>query len=334
MYPSREDGNDGFSPVRRSYVPDAFTVDAVLAVARYGGMNQAAKHLNVSQQTVSTRIAKFEKRLNNRIFWRGAAGSSVTEVGSQVVRVLEGLEGALNECARGLETAVGVGVTEDINLVVSHTVAEVDYPRWAAAYQRAHPHAYLHMRQLNSREAQRHVVEGQAELAIVEGHWVAHELHERVVGHDELVVVVPAEHRWAKPHNHNQPVIPSASASETRAAPVTKEELQSTPLVLREQGSGTREVVADILGVLSPPAGEFGSLGAQRTAIGALAVPGIIARRAVEPQLATGEYVEVPVVGISFDRPLRVVWSAQNRLSDPAQQFLRFLVDYAGGRGD
>ncbi|MER0092023.1 LysR family transcriptional regulator [Corynebacterium sp. KPL2838] len=36
-------------------------------------MNQAAKHLNVSQQTVSTRIAKFEKRLNNRIFgaeWR------------------------------------------------------------------------------------------------------------------------------------------------------------------------------------------------------------------------------------------------------------------------
>ncbi|MEQ9999415.1 LysR family transcriptional regulator [Corynebacterium sp. KPL4015] len=73
MYPSREDGNNGFSPVRRSYVPDAFTVDAVLAVARYGGMNQAAKHLNVSQQTVSTRIAKFEKRLNSRIFWRGAA---------------------------------------------------------------------------------------------------------------------------------------------------------------------------------------------------------------------------------------------------------------------
>ena len=338
MYPSREDGNDGFSPVRRSYVPDAFTVDAVLAVARYGGMNQAAKHLNVSQQTVSTRIAKFEKRLNNRIFWRGAAGSSVTEVGSQVVRVLEGLEGALNECARGLETAVGVGATEDISLVVSHTVSEVDYPRWAAAYQRAHPHTYLYMRQLNSREAQRHVVQGQAELAIIEGHWVAHELHERVVGHDELVVVVPAEHRWAKPRNHNQPVTPSASTSaptlETKVSPVTKGELQSTPLVLREQGSGTREVVADVLGVLAPPAGEFGSLGAQRTAIGALGAPGVIARRAVASQLATGEYVEVPVVGISFDRPLRVVWSAQNRLSDPAQHFLRFLVDYADGRKD
>ena len=62
---------------------------------------------------------------------------------------------------------------------------------------------------------------------------------------------------------------------------MTKEELQSTPLVLREQGSGTREVVADVLGTLAPPAGEFGSLGAQRTAIGALGAPGVIARRAV-----------------------------------------------------
>ena len=325
----RNNDSDEFFPVRRGYVPDALTVDAVLAVVRYGGMNKAAHHLGVSQQVVSTRISKLEMRLGQRIFWRGAAGSFTTEAGSRIVRVLEGLHGALDECARGLEIAVGGSPTEEVKLVVSHTIAEVDYPRWAAAYQRAYPHTHLHMRQLNSREAQNHVVQGHAELAIVEGNWVAHELHQRVVGHDELVVVVPAAHRWADTKNPRQPSGTEVSTSAPEIAAVTKEELQSTPLVLREHGSGTREVVADVLGTLASPAGEFGSLGAQRTAIGALGAPGIIARRAVASQLKTGEYVEVPVAGISFDRPLRVVWSSQNRLSDPAHQFLRFLVDYA-----
>lgn len=325
----RNNDNDEFFPVRRGYVPDALTVDAVLAVVRHGGMNKAAHHLGVSQQVVSTRISKLEMRLGQRIFWRGAAGSFTTESGSRIVRVLEGLQGALDECARGLEIAVGGSPTEEVKLVVSHTIAEVDYPRWAAAYQRAHPHSRLHMRQLNSREAQTHVVQGHAELAIVEGNWVAHELHQRVVGHDELVVVVPAAHRWAETNNPRQPSGTEVSTSAPEIAAVTKEELQSTPLVLREHGSGTREVVADVLGTLASPAGEFGSLGAQRTAIGALEAPGIIARRAVASQLETGEYVEVPVAGISFDRLLRVVWSSQNRLSDPAYQFLRFLVDYA-----
>lgn len=325
----RNNDNDEFFPVRRGYVPDALTVDAVLAVVRYGGMNKAAHHLGVSQQVVSTRISKLEMRLGQRIFWRGAAGSFTTESGSRIVRVLEGLQGALDECARGLEIAVGGSPTEKVKLVVSHTIAEVDYPRWAAAYQRAHPHSRLHMRQLNSREAQTHVVQGHAELAIVEGNWVAHELHQRVVGHDELVVVVPAAHRWAETNNPRQPSGTEVPTSAPEIAAVTKEELQSTPLVLREHGSGTREVVADVLGTLASPAGEFGSLGAQRTAISALEAPGIIARRAVASQLETGEYVEVPVAGISFDRPLRVVWSSQNRLSDPAHQFLRFLVDYA-----
>ena len=266
----RNNDSDEFFPVRRGYVPDALTVDAVLAVVRYGGMNKAAHHLGVSQQVVSTRISKLEMRLGQRIFWRGAAGSFTTEAGSRIVRVLEGLHGALDECARGLEIAVGGSPTEEVKLVVSHTIAEVDYPRWAAAYQRAYPHTHLHMRQLNSREAQNHVVQGHAELAIVEGNWVAHELHQRVVGHDELVVVVPAAHRWADTKNPRQPSGTEVSTSAPEIAAVTKEELQSTPLVLREHGSGTREVVADVLGMLASPAGEFGSLGAQRTAIGAL----------------------------------------------------------------
>lgn len=65
MYPQRNLDNEGDSfAARRGYVPDALTVDSVLAVARYGGMNRAAEHLNVSQQTVSMRIAKLEKHLD------------------------------------------------------------------------------------------------------------------------------------------------------------------------------------------------------------------------------------------------------------------------------
>lgn len=215
--------------------------------------------------------------------------------------------------------------------MASNTVAELDYPRWAAKYLRISPQTHLHMRQLNSQGAQRQVVQGQAELAVVEGNWVSHELHQRVLGHDELVVVVPAEHPWAQANDHgHSDTKPGKTASREKI--VTKNELKSTPLVLREPGSGTREVVEAVLGELAPPAGEFGSLGAQRTAIGAIGAPGVIARRAVASQLATGQYVEVPVAGVKFDRPLRVVWSSKNRLAEPALRFLKFLASQADGQ--
>lgn len=295
-------------------VPDAPVVGAVLAVDRCGGMNQAARQLGVSQQAISRRIAQAERQLGVTLFRRTPQGSQATEEGRSVVQTLAELDAAMQRCDAALAQVRDEQPVRPLTLAVSHTIAELDYPLWVSGFRRRRPDCSLSMRQLNSQDAQHAVLEGAVELAVIESHTVAHQLASTVVGHDRLVVVVPAGHPWA------------SRAGSAAKLQVTKQEVLATPLVLREPGSGTRQVVEDALGDSVIAAGEFGSLASQRTAIGVLGQPGVIARRAVHAQLASGEYVEVTVPGVDFGRQLRVVWDSANRPSEQAQGFIDYLA--------
>jgi DNA-binding transcriptional LysR family regulator len=77
---------------------------------------------------------------------------------------------------------------------------------------------------------------GHADLGFAEGPASPKGLRSCVIGHDELVVVLRPDHPWAQ-----------------RRRPVTAAELVGTRLVSREQGSGTREVLAAALSAALGP---------------------------------------------------------------------------------
>jgi DNA-binding transcriptional LysR family regulator len=70
-----------------------------------------------------------------------------------------------------------------------------------------------------SKEAIAAVREGEAELGFIETRGALHGLRSRVIGRDELIVVVPPDHKWVR-----------------RSAPITVAELRQTPLVSRKPG--------------------------------------------------------------------------------------------------
>ena len=110
---------------------------------------------------------------------------------------------------------------------------------------------------------------------------------------------------------------------------VSREDLQTTPLLLREPGSGTRDVVELQLGTLAPPAGEFGSLSAQRAAIGTMGAPAIMSARAVEAQVETGFYRAVPTEGVDLRRTITALWRGGEQLGTAATAFLAVLQSSA-----
>lgn len=286
-------------------VPDSQHVAVLLAVDKHGSMSAAARHLGIPQQTVSARVAWCEKAMGVTIFERIPAGVRATAAGRSVLAAAAAFDQAAHTFSRAVARARGEEFDRPFPVAVSHTVAELYFPQWAARLHALLPRLSIRMRQRNSAEVRRLVLDGEVPIGIVEGGGAAHGLREEEVGSDELIVVVPPGHPWA-----------DGGAS--------LEELQTTPLIVREPGSGSRMVIEDVLGPLAEPAGEFGSLGAQRAAISSLSAPGIIAAGAVRDQVVLGRLVEVATPA-RFTRTIRLVTRRGAHL-DEGVEALRGIV--------
>ncbi|MGO1948538.1 MAG: LysR family transcriptional regulator [Mycobacteriaceae bacterium] len=287
-------------------IPPVDQLVTLAAVDKRRSIAAAARDLDLSQQTVSARVAAAERTLGTPVFERTTSGCLATGPGRRILDAaatyLAAAEGFSREVTR---TTVPEGQTGSriLQVAVSNTIAELYFPVWAARFHRERPDVRLSMRPRNSAEVCDEVADGDCVLGFVEGAAVRHGLASTVVGVDDLVVVVPASHPWV-------------------GREVSANTLRTTPLITRERGSGSREIVENTLGRIATPAGEFGSLSAQRAAVTGMGEPTVIAERAVAEQVASGALVRVPVRGVTFRRSLRAVYPRQVTLDEDAAALL------------
>lgn len=288
-------------------VPDLAALELLLCVVRLGSLGRAAAELGVTQPAASARIRSMERQIGVALLERSPRGSRPTEAGALVaewaVQVIE--------AAQALEA--GIGALRErrdgqLRVVASLTVAEYLMPGWLVALHEASPGTAVTLRTANSTAVAEQVLAGQADVGFVEGTRTAAGLSGAVVAADRLVVVVAPRHAWAR-----------------RRSGIAAEELARTPLVLREQGSGTREVLDRALagyGGTAPPLLELASTTALKAAAITGAGPAAVSELAVADELASGRLVEVPVPDLDLRRPLRAVWPTGRRPVGPARDLL------------
>ncbi|WP_297008479.1 LysR family transcriptional regulator [uncultured Corynebacterium sp.] len=301
-------------------VPPVDQLVTLISVDEHHSIASAARALGFSQQTVSARVASAEKTLGVRVFRRGIGGSEPTERGRAVLDAAHEYLDAAGTFSRVVAGAARPDAARSLPVAVSNTVAELYFPSWAARFHKQKPQVRLLLRPCNSAAVGDAVADGDCPLGFVEGTAVSHGLDSAVVGVDDLIVVVPASHPWA--------------ARDARTGPgVTAAELRRTPLITREVGSGSRDVVEDVLGTIAAPAGEFGSLSAQRAAVTGMGEPTVIAARAVARELKLGELVRVPVRDATFRRLIRAVFPRHGTLEPDAAVLLDIAREGVGGVG-
>lgn len=250
-------------------------------------MAAAARSMGVSQQGVSVRVAKAERAWGFAVFDRSAQGCKPTPRGQEVLVALERLEAATTACAAEIARVCD----PVLRIASSHTVAEYDLPYWISGQVR--------VMLANSHQAQQLLQDGVVDIAFIEGIELFDGLTSHTIKADPLSVVVPQGHPWPQR--------------------ISKEELQRVPMVLRERGSGTREVIEHAT-ALAKPAAEFASLATQRRAILALGAPGVLPLRTITPDLRA-----VAVEGLDLRRDIRAVWKT---LSPAAEQLLKRALEH------
>lgn len=295
-------------PVSLSHrVPDLGALELLLAVARLGSLGRAARERGISQPAASSRVRSMERQLGVALVERSPRGSRLTDAGVLVTdwarRVVEAAE-ALDAGAQALR-----GRRDSrLRVAASMTIAEYLLPGWLISLRAELPGTAVSLLAGNSSAVAERLSAGEADLGFVEGLDVPVGLDGAVIGHDRLIVVAAPSHPWTR-----------------RRQELTAAELAATPLILRERGSGTRQVLDAALaehGGLAEPLLELASTTAVKAAVVSEAAPSVLSELAVGEELSARRLVEIPVRGMRLGRDLRAVWPAGQRPVGPARHLL------------
>ncbi|MGW0557218.1 LysR family transcriptional regulator [Streptomyces sp. NPDC002926] len=288
-------------------VPDLGALELLLAVARHGSLGRAARELGITQPAASSRIRSMERQLGVALVDRSPRGSRLTDAGALVTdwarRVVEAAE-AFDAGAQALR-----GRRDSrLRVAASMTIAEYLLPGWLIALRAERPGTAVSLLAGNSAMVARRLLAGEADLGFVEGLAVPEGLDGTAIGHDRLVVVAAPSHAWAR-----------------RRTPLSSAELAATPLILRERGSGTRQVLDSALseyGGLADPLLELASTTAVKAAALSGAGPAVLSELALTDELTSRRLVEIPVEKVQLHRDLRAVWPTSHRPAGPARDLL------------
>ena len=290
--------------------PDLVSLDLLQSVALLGSIRQAAIVHGISQPAASTRLRKLEQVVGLELLDRSSGRARLTPAGGAVAQWSE----RILDDMRNLIVSTNALKSEQrtrLRLVASMTVAEYLIPTWLSRLRSTDPKVRVSLEMGNSEQVIHWVRQARADLGFVEGQAKFGDLQQRVVARDKLVLVVGPTHPWAR-----------------RRKPVTAEELAVTPLILREIGSGTREVLENAMrrqGLSVESLVELGSTTAIKSGVIDGAGPAVLSRLATCGDVRDQRLVMVPTTGVNLSRSICAVWLRTKPLTPAAKQLLALI---------
>lgn len=281
--------------------PTIAQLEVFEAALRTGSVSAAARELGLTQQAASLTLRSLERGAGLELVHRSTQGVSprpegeaVLVAAQEVLRAVHGLRRTIRQLRGVPEPAPAVAVA------ASQTIAAHLLPRWILELRRTQEAqgcrpAEIDLWAANSEGVIAAVREGRVQLGFVETPELPPDLSCELVLTDRMVVAVSPGHPWAG-----------------REA-VDLEELSRTPLVVREDGSGTRaaldRAVRTVVGrVPRLPAAVFSTEAAVRSAVAAGVGPAVLSRMTIDDDVRLGRLRAVPIRPDLVHRPFTAVW--------------------------
>lgn len=206
-----------------------FRLKVFQSVAKNLSFTKASQELFISQPAITKHIQELETAYQARLFDRQGGKIALTQAGKLL---LEHCERILEEYKR-LEYEMHLlhnEYTGELKLGASTTVAQYVLPLLLGSFISKFPQVSLSLLSGNTREVEVALQEHRIDLGLAEGVCRTQGLRYTPFLRDELVTVVYTGSRLDVPEE------------------LTPEELTRFPLVLRERGSGTLDVIEQALG--------------------------------------------------------------------------------------
>ncbi|MEB3754828.1 LysR family transcriptional regulator GigC [Acinetobacter sp. MD2(2019)] len=193
-----------------------------VAVAQEGTVTKASDAVKLTQSAASMALADLEDGLEAPLFDRLGKRLQLNELGRFLLP--QALE-ILGRCETFEQIAKGELQSIDLRLGATLTISDYLMPDLMAGFLQKQPQAHLQLQVGNTRQIIEAVNQFQLDLALIEGSCNLPQLQSIHWRDDELAVCCAPTHPLAQLNR-----------------PITQQDLNDAEWILREEGSGTREV--------------------------------------------------------------------------------------------
>jgi DNA-binding transcriptional LysR family regulator len=278
--------------------------------------SETAKILHLSQPSVSLHIRHLESSLNVKLFDRTTKSIKLTDSGKLLFDYAEQIFQLLDKAKKDL-ALLNESIHGELSIGASLTIGEHLLPYFLGKFKREYPKVNLHLKITNSHEIVHQLLNGEIHLGFIEADISHPDLFLHAFSEDELVVIASAK----DPH-------PLVAHKET----ITPDELFSLPIILRERGSGTRQVMEESLrsNNLNPEqlkvVLELGNTESIKAVVESGMGVSIISQSAIGKELQLGTLRKVKIQGIHLRRLFYLAYDKHKVLTLPAESFLTFIL--------
>jgi DNA-binding transcriptional LysR family regulator len=290
-----------------------------VTIVEQGSLSAAARTLRISQPAVTKQVQRMESELGLSLLVRGPQREvELTPAGQRMLVFAQETLARFDAFREEMATLQAVG-RGTLSLAASTIPGEYLLPGLLAAFRVEYPQVAVQMSIGDTDEVASRLLADEADVGVIGSAVAQPGLRlERLVS-DQVVLIVPPGHAFAGRDE------------------ITVEELRGQPLILREEGSGTRRSVAEALasaGASLAPADVVLTLGSTQAIIQAVEQGlglGFVSARACAQSEAAGRLARGQLAGIDLQRNLYLAYQPQ-RAGDPlVARFLDFARSHLTG---
>lgn len=292
-----------------------FRLKVFRTVAEKLNFTSAAESLFLTQPAVTLQIKTLEQELGVKLFDRTGGKVSLTPAGIVLLDYSKKIGDLYNEA----ESAIGNLIGEERGKLVlgaSTTIAQYVLPQLIGEFLIRHPKVEFSMISANTENIVHALQEKKIALGLVEGPVGRVDLETKSFIEDEIVIVASANHEW----------ITSAQSR------ISVSELAEIPLIMREQGSGTRRVVENALkksGLKLSElqiAMELDSTEAIKSVVEANLGIGFVSRWGLSREIELETLKIIKIEGLEIKRKFQFIFPPIGKLDPVVEAFYRFAL--------
>lgn len=279
-----------------------FRTETFLTVCQTMNFTAAAKLLNITQPAVSQHIHFLEEQYNTTLFIYKNKHLFLTRSGEILRKHL--LTMKIDEMAVMEEIKSDSSGIESLSIGVTMTIGEYAITDKLANFLMQHPETNIHLHYGNTSQLLNLLDNGQISMAIVEGNYPRKDYSHKKYSTEDYIAVCAASHNFITDHPH------------------TISDLVCERLLVRENGSGTRNILEQSLlarGLHISDFLHYTEVENMHTIIGLLKRDcgiSFLYKIAVENELQSGILKEIPLDDFKIQHDFDVIWEKHSIYSD------------------
>ncbi len=289
-------------------------LETFVAIAKYKSFSNAAKHLYLTQPTISNHISALEKELKTTLINRTTKKISLTKAGKILYKYSIDILNIKDRIIFSLGEFNGT-IEGQLEIAASTIPEQFFLPNLLGNFNKSYPDVKYILMKYDTKEVIEKIIRNEIDFGFVGAKLDSNNLEYVEIMEDDIILVGPNNKKF---ENIDE---------------ITFDELIQQPIIIREEGSGTRKAFEDILCNNNL---EINDLNIFATIENTEAIKEcvrkelgltLISQKAVKCDIALGKLKKIDIKDISIQRKFYFVYGKNTVLSPLREAFKDYVID-------